>query len=151
MRQWISAMKTKTGVFVVFKTKCELKCQFSGNIVFVFITEILWCNNWRSILWHCKRTPLIWHYQGEYNSFNNYFLVCQGKFADSLNSQSQKCIHVCCFSRFGAPKQSRLYGGRHVTMPSVNIWLNAFHRVKLSLSQFHGQSKHRFPLLKGNV
>ena len=85
----------------------------------------------------------------DYNSFNNYFLVCQGKFADSLNSQSQKCIHVCCFSSFGAPKQSRLYGGRHVTMHTVNIWLNAFHRVKLSLSQFQGQSKHQFPLLKG--
>ena len=39
-------------VFVVFKTKCELKCQFSG------ITEILWgtfsCDNWC-----CKNTELI--------------------------------------------------------------------------------------------
>ena len=34
-RQRISVMKTNTGVFVVFKTKRELKCQFSG------ITEIL--------------------------------------------------------------------------------------------------------------
>ena len=32
VRQRISAMKTNTGVFVVFKTKRELKCQFSGNI-----------------------------------------------------------------------------------------------------------------------
>ena len=29
-------MKTNTGVFVVFKTKRELKCQFSGNIVCLF-------------------------------------------------------------------------------------------------------------------
>ena len=29
--QGISVMKTNTGVFVVFKTKRELKCQFSGN------------------------------------------------------------------------------------------------------------------------
>ena len=27
VRQKISVMKTNTGVFVVFKTKCELKCQ----------------------------------------------------------------------------------------------------------------------------
>ena len=33
--QRISVMKTNTAVFVVFKTKRELKCQFSG------ITEIL--------------------------------------------------------------------------------------------------------------
>ena len=33
--QRISVMKTKTDVFVVVKTKRELKCQFSG------ITEIL--------------------------------------------------------------------------------------------------------------
>ena len=33
--QRISVMKTNTGIFVVFKTKRELKCQFSG------ITEIL--------------------------------------------------------------------------------------------------------------
>ena len=33
--QRISVMKKTTGVFVVFKTKGELKCQFSG------ITEIL--------------------------------------------------------------------------------------------------------------
>ena len=33
--QRISVMKTNTGGFVVFKTKRELKCQFSG------ITEIL--------------------------------------------------------------------------------------------------------------
>ena len=33
--QRISVMKANTGVFVVFKTKRELKCQFSG------ITEIL--------------------------------------------------------------------------------------------------------------
>ena len=32
-----------SGVFVVFKTKHELKCTFSG------ITEILWHNNWQSI------------------------------------------------------------------------------------------------------
>ena len=30
-RQRISVMKTINGVFVVFKTKHELKCQFSGN------------------------------------------------------------------------------------------------------------------------
>ena len=42
VRQRISVMKTNTAVFVVFKTKRELKCQFSGNMsVFVFITEIL--------------------------------------------------------------------------------------------------------------
>ena len=35
VRQRISVTKTNTGVFVGFKTKCELKCQFSG------ITEIL--------------------------------------------------------------------------------------------------------------
>ena len=35
VRQRISVMKTNTGVFVVFKAKRELKCQFSG------ITEIL--------------------------------------------------------------------------------------------------------------
>ena len=35
VRQRITVMKTNTGVFVVFKTKRELKCQFSG------ITEIL--------------------------------------------------------------------------------------------------------------
>ena len=32
VRQRISVMKTNTGVFVVFKKKRELKCQFSGNI-----------------------------------------------------------------------------------------------------------------------
>ena len=42
VRQRISVMKTNTAVFVFFKTKRELKCQFSGNMsVFVFITEIL--------------------------------------------------------------------------------------------------------------
>ena len=30
VRQRISVMRTNTGVFVVFKTKCELRCQFSG-------------------------------------------------------------------------------------------------------------------------
>ena len=35
VHQRISVMKTNTGVFVVFKTKRELGCQFSG------ITEIL--------------------------------------------------------------------------------------------------------------
>jgi hypothetical protein len=35
VRQRISVMKINTGVFVVFKTKRESKCQFSG------ITEIL--------------------------------------------------------------------------------------------------------------
>ena len=29
--QRISVMKTNTGVFVFFKIKSELKCQFSGN------------------------------------------------------------------------------------------------------------------------
>ena len=29
--QRISVMKTNTGVFVVFKTKHELKCQFSAS------------------------------------------------------------------------------------------------------------------------
>ena len=32
VHQRISVLKTDTGVFVVFKTKHELKCQFSGNI-----------------------------------------------------------------------------------------------------------------------
>ena len=32
VRQRISVMKTNTGVFVVFKTKHDLKCLFSGNI-----------------------------------------------------------------------------------------------------------------------
>ena len=32
VRQRISVMKTNTGIFVVFKTKHELRCQFSGNI-----------------------------------------------------------------------------------------------------------------------
>ena len=36
VRQRISVMKTNTGVFVVFKTKRELKCQISGNIVCLF-------------------------------------------------------------------------------------------------------------------
>ena len=31
VHQRISVMKTNNGVFVVFKTKHELKCQFSGN------------------------------------------------------------------------------------------------------------------------
>ena len=31
VRQRISVMKTNNSVFVVFKTKHELKCQFSGN------------------------------------------------------------------------------------------------------------------------
>ena len=35
VRQRISVVKTNTAVFVVFKKKRELKCQFSGN------TEIL--------------------------------------------------------------------------------------------------------------
>ena len=30
--QRISVIETNSGVFVVFKTKCELECQFSGNI-----------------------------------------------------------------------------------------------------------------------
>jgi hypothetical protein len=33
LHQKVRQMKTNTGVFVVFKTKRELKCQFSGNIV----------------------------------------------------------------------------------------------------------------------
>jgi len=32
VRQRVSVMKTNNGVFVVFTTKRELKCQFSGNI-----------------------------------------------------------------------------------------------------------------------
>ena len=32
LRQRISVMKTNNGVFVVLKTKHDLKCQFSGNI-----------------------------------------------------------------------------------------------------------------------
>ena len=36
VRQRISVMKTNTGVFAVFKTKRELKCQFSENIVCLF-------------------------------------------------------------------------------------------------------------------
>ena len=31
VRQRISVMKANNGVFVVFKIKHELKCQFSGN------------------------------------------------------------------------------------------------------------------------
>ena len=31
LHQRISVMKTNNGVFVVFKTKHESKCQFSGN------------------------------------------------------------------------------------------------------------------------
>jgi hypothetical protein len=47
--QSISVMKTNTAVIVVFKTKRELKCQFSGNMsAFVFITEILWRTFWRN-------------------------------------------------------------------------------------------------------
>ena len=47
------------GVSVVFKAKYELKCQnelflkyhFSGNTSFYdFITEIIWRNNWQSII-----------------------------------------------------------------------------------------------------
>ena len=34
--QRISVTKANTGVFVVFKTKRELKCQFSENIVCLF-------------------------------------------------------------------------------------------------------------------
>ena len=45
VRQRISVMKTNTAVFVVFKTKRELKCQFSG------ITEILWRTFWRNKWW----------------------------------------------------------------------------------------------------
>ena len=40
--QRISVMKTNIGVFVVFKTKCESKCQFFG------ITEILWRTFWHN-------------------------------------------------------------------------------------------------------
>ena len=36
VRQRISVMKTNTGVFVVFKIKHKLKCQFSGHIVCLF-------------------------------------------------------------------------------------------------------------------
>ena len=35
VHQKIAVMKTNTGVLVVFKTKRELKCQFSG------VTELL--------------------------------------------------------------------------------------------------------------
>ena len=55
--QIISLIKTKTCVFVVFKTKPELKCQnelfhFSRYSVFLFslLTEIIWRNNWQSII-----------------------------------------------------------------------------------------------------
>ena len=54
-------MKANTGVFVVFKTKRELECQFSG------ITEILWCtfwrNNWRSVFDVVKILRLLPHIQ----------------------------------------------------------------------------------------
>ena len=44
VRQRISVMKTNTGVFVVFKTKHEVKCQndffLISSKVFVLITEI---------------------------------------------------------------------------------------------------------------
>ena len=55
--QRISVKKTNTGVFVVFKTKCELKCQSSG------ITEILWQTfwcKWRSVFDVVKDSVHIW-------------------------------------------------------------------------------------------
>ena len=36
VHQRILVMKTSTGILVVFKTKRQLKCQFSGNIVCLF-------------------------------------------------------------------------------------------------------------------
>ena len=36
VHQRSSVMKTNNAVFVVFKTKRELKCQFNGNIVCLF-------------------------------------------------------------------------------------------------------------------
>ena len=43
VRQRISVMKTKSSVFVLFKTKRKLKCQFTENTECVgFFTEILW-------------------------------------------------------------------------------------------------------------
>ena len=43
VHQRISVMKTNTGVFLVFRTKHEIKCQLHiwKHGVFVFITEIL--------------------------------------------------------------------------------------------------------------
>ena len=53
-----------TGVFVVFKAKSKLKCQFSGNIECVcfhywdsFTNS--WHNNWLSVFEGCKKTPLV--------------------------------------------------------------------------------------------
>ena len=37
--QRISVTKTNTGVFVVFKTKCELKCQFFDELSDVIIED----------------------------------------------------------------------------------------------------------------
>ena len=52
VRQRISVMKKNSGVFVVFKTKRDLKF-FWKHSVFAFITEILWrtfwSNNWQSV------------------------------------------------------------------------------------------------------
>ena len=41
VRQRISVMKSNNGVFVVFKTKRESKCQFSGNIECVCIPLLI--------------------------------------------------------------------------------------------------------------
>ena len=57
--QRISVMKTNAGVFVVFKTKCELKCQFSGNIECVYsMYPKNWLFNSRFVLM-TKNTPMI--------------------------------------------------------------------------------------------
>jgi len=62
--QRVSVMKTNNGVFVVFKTKHDLKYQFSGNI------ECVCFRYWDSLtnflmwyltihLWRCKNTALM--------------------------------------------------------------------------------------------
>ena len=52
----MSVIITNTCVFVVFKTKCELKCQnelifLMSSKVFVLITEIFWQTFWRNKWW----------------------------------------------------------------------------------------------------
>ena len=44
VHQRISVMKTNTGVFVVFKTKHDLKCQFTGN------RECVYFHYWDSLM-----------------------------------------------------------------------------------------------------
>ena len=50
VRQTISAMKTNTDIFVVSKTKCKLKCQFSGNINCGFFLLLRFFDNFFDIM-----------------------------------------------------------------------------------------------------